>query len=85
MKAIILTRGNNAKEQEEKCKSYAQSKGYEVLDVIEYIKDTAIPLSADVVIVSHISRVTRDYLKFLKIEKELKDYNVTIEVARSGV
>lgn len=85
MKAIILTRGHNAKEQEEKCKMYALTKGYEVLEVIEHIRDTAIPLNQqiDVVIVSHISRITRDYYKYLKIEKELKDNGVTIEVARS--
>lgn len=85
MKAIILTRGHNAKEQEEKCKIYAHSKGYEVLDVKEYVRDTAIPLiqQIDVLIVSHISRITRDYYKYLKIEKELKDHGVLIEVARS--
>lgn len=83
MKAIILTRGLDTSDQEEKCKIYALTKGYKVLEVVENIRDLTVPLSEqiDVVIVSHISRVTRKYQKYQLIKNQLKEFGVSIEVA----
>lgn len=84
MRAIIITRGQDTEAQVEKCKKYALLKGYEILEVVENIRDLTIPITQqiDVVIASHMSRITRKHLEYHRICNSLKEYGVTIEIAK---
>lgn len=86
MRAVVYTRGNNVNNQFAKCKEYAERNGYKVSTVASTIDDLAsllVNTKVDVLLVSHITRLTRKYQEFLKIEKMLQGYGVRIEIANN--
>ena len=76
--AVIFARGRNIQGQVEKCTAYAESKGYEVAGVIvgqgrelpEVIKGLGIEI--DVVLVSCMSRISRNALESYTIQADLE-------------
>ena len=82
MRALIYTRGQGVSMQEQRCRKYAEEKGYEVVSVISGEKDISkiiVNSEFDVLLVSDMSRLTRSYGRFLTIEKVLALQGVKIE------
>ena len=82
MNTIILIRGTNVGSQYEMCKRYADEKGYNVLGVVSNV-DRVAPLivndKIDILLVSHMSRITRKYTEYQNIEYMLRGYGISIE------
>lgn len=74
-KAIIYVRGHNKEMQEVACKAFAADNGYKVLFVTS---DLEAVNNCDVLLVSNISRLTRQYLNYLKITKALKGKGIEV-------
>ena len=74
-KAIIYVRGHIKEMQEVTCKAFAADKGYKVLFVTS---DLEAVNNCDVLLVSHISRLTRKYHDYLKITKALKEKGIEV-------
>ena len=88
MKAVIYVRGNDASFQEKRCLDYALSKSYEVLAVADDMKDIAIPIingEVDIIVTAGVSRITRDYAKFIRLQNILKRHGVFIDTVDSGL
>ena len=79
-KAIIYVRGNNQEMQEVLCRVHAADKSYKILFVTT---DLEAINNCDVVLVSHISRITRKYHDYLHITKKLKEKGIEIESVSS--
>ena len=80
MKAIIYVRGHNQETQEITCRAYAADKGYKVLFVTSDLESVN---NCDVLLVSHISRLTRKYYDYLQITKALKENGIEVESVAS--
>lgn len=78
VRAIIYVRGKDEGIQEMMCKLYAEDKGYDAVDVV---KDLGGVNNCDVLLVSHASRISRNYIEYLQIENMLKNKAITIETA----
>lgn len=90
MNAVIFARGKNIREQVERCKAYAEDKGYNVNGVIvggsheitETIKGLQESVKIDRVIVNCMSRISRNALEGYTIQADLElDCGVLVEVA----
>ena len=84
MRALIYTRGQGNSLQEKKCRRYAEERGHEIVavatgddDISNIIKE----LKIEILIVSDLTRITRNYGRFLTIEKVLALQGVKIESA----
>lgn len=75
-KAIIYVRGNNEEMQEVFCKVYAQEQKYKVLFVTNDIEAVN---NCDVMLVSNVSRISRDRFKYLETVKRLKSKGIMVE------
>lgn len=83
-KAVIFTRGKNIRGQVDKCKAYAEARGYEVAGVIvgqgqelpEVIK--GLGFEVDIVLVSCMSRISRNALEGYTIQADLELYCGTL-------
>lgn len=87
MKAVIYVRGNDPSFQEKRCLDYALSKSYDVLAVTDDIRDIAIPIingEVDIIVSVGVSRITRDYAKFKRLQNTLKNHGVFIDTVESG-
>ena len=78
--AAIYIRGNNEEMQELMCRAYASYNGYKVLYVTRHINDVNL---CDVMIVSDISRISRDSIEFVNIVNKLKDKGIKVESCSS--
>ena len=92
MKTVIFARGKDIKGQVEKCRAYAESKGYFVEAVIvgqgNQLADIIKGLDTDIekVIVSCMSRISRNALEGYTIQAELElDCGVIVEVAKADI
>ena len=80
IRAVIYVRGKDEGIQEMICKLYANDKQYDVVDVVKNLEDVK---DCDVLLVSHVSRISRDYIKYLQIVGDLRDRGIKIEPALS--
>lgn len=78
--AVIYIKGNNEEMQELMCRAYASYKGYKVLYVTRHIKDVNL---CDVMIVSDLSRISRNNIEFVNIVNELMDRGIKVESCSS--
>ena len=78
VRAVIYVRGQNEGIQEVMCRLYAEDKKY---DVIKVVKDLDDVYDCDVLLVSHVSKVNRNYVKYLQIANALRSRGVEIESA----
>ena len=87
MRAVIYVRGNDESFQEKRCLDYALSKSYDVLAVTNDIRDITIPIindEIDIIVVVGVSRITRDYVKFKRLQNILKKHGVFIDTVDMG-
>ena len=77
-KAVIYVRGHKEEMQEIFCRLYASDKGYKVLYSTSNIDDVNL---CDVMIVTNVSRISRDHLEYQKIVNKLKEKSITVECA----
>jgi AmiR/NasT family two-component response regulator len=83
MKAAILTRGNDKAMQEFACRVHANAKEYDVVEVIhdtQALSKLVVNAKVDVILMTDISRLTRDRLEYEKMQQMLRGYGVTIEL-----
>ena len=83
MKAVILTRGNDKAMQEFACRIHANAKEYDVIDVVhdtQALSKLVVNAKVDIILMTDISRLTRDRLEYEKIINMLKGYGVKIEL-----
>lgn len=88
MRAVIYVRGNDPSFQEKRCLDYALSKSYDVMAVTDDIKDIAIPIingEVDIIVAVGVSRITRSYVKFKRLQNILKSHGVFIDTVDSGL
>ena len=74
-KAIIYLRGHNQEKQEMFCRVYASDKGYKVLYVTTDLNDVN---NCDILLVSNLSRLSRDKFKYYEILKDLKEKGIEV-------
>lgn len=77
-KAIIYVRGHNQEMQEVFCRGYAADQGYKVMFVTTDIEAVN---NCDVLLVSNVSRISRDKFKYYEIINKLKPKGIVIECA----
>lgn len=80
IKAIIYVRGQNEGMQEMMCRLYANDKQYDVVGVVKNFEEVN---NCDVLLVSHVSRISRDYIKYLQTISYLRDKGIKVESALS--
>ncbi len=83
MKAAILTRGNDKAMQEFACRVHANAKEYDVVDVVhssQGLSKLVVNAKVDIILMTDISRLTRDRLEYERMVNMLKGYGVTIEL-----
>jgi DNA invertase Pin-like site-specific DNA recombinase len=92
MNTVIFARGKDIKGQVKKCREYAEAMGYSVEAVVvgqgNQLADIIKGLDTDIdkVIVSCMSRISRNALEGYTIQAELEiDYGVTVEVAKDNI
>lgn len=78
--ALIYTRGNNGYEQLVKCEKYAKEKGYNIIGVTATL-DEAFEVFPNVLLVSDVSRITRNRYDYEMIKKSLDRIGTKIESA----
>ena len=78
--ALIYIRGNNEREQVEKCEKYAKETGYNVIGITSTL-DEAFEVLPDVLLVSDISRITRKRNDYEAIKESLDRIGAKIESA----
>ena len=78
VRAVIYVRGQNEGIQEVMCRLYAEDKKYDVVKVVKDIDDV---YDCDVLLVSHVSKINRNYIKYLQIANTLRNRGVEIESA----
>ena len=78
VKAVIYVRGKNEGIQEVMCRLYAEDKEY---DVVKIVKDLGDVSDCDVLLVSHVSKINRNYVKYLQIANALRIRGIEIESA----
>lgn len=76
VKAIIYVRGQNEGIQEIMCRLYAEDNKYDVIKVVKNIEDV---YDCDVLLVSHVSKINRNYIKYLQIANMLRSNGIEIE------
>ena len=77
-KAAIYVRGHKQEMQEIFCRVYAAERGYKVNFVTSNIDDVNL---CDVMIVTSVSRISRDQTEYHKIANKLKEKGITVEIA----
>lgn len=88
MRAVVYVRGNDESFQEKRCLDYALSKSYEVLAITNDIRDIAMPIingEIDIIVTAGVSRITRDYTKFKRLQNILVRHGVFIDTVDSGL
>lgn len=80
IRAIIYVRGKDEGIQEMMCRLYANDKQYDVVDVVKNLEEVK---DCDVFLVSHVSRISRDYIKYLQVVRDLRDKGIEVESALS--
>lgn len=78
VKAVIYVRGQDEGIQEIMCRLYAEDKRYDVVKVVKDINDA---IDCDVLIVSHMSKISRNYIEYLHIANALRSKGIEIESA----
>lgn len=81
VRAIIYVRGKDEGIQEMMCKLYANDKQYDVVGVVKNLDEVN---NCDVLLVSHASRIGRDYIKYLQTARDLRDRGIKIESVLSA-
>lgn len=87
MRAVIYVRGSDERQQEERCLDYALSKNYDVLAVTNDMRDIAVPIisgDVDIIIAVNVARVSRDYIKFKRLQNILIKHGVFIDIVDRG-
>lgn len=83
MKAVILTRGNDKAMQEFACRVHSNAKEYDVVDVVhdtEALSKLVVNAKIDIILMTDISRLTRDRMEYERIQQMLRGYGVFIEL-----
>lgn len=81
VRSVIYVRGQDEGIQEMMCRLYANAKQYDVVNVVknlEKVKD------CDILLVSHVSRISRDYIKYFQVVGVLRDRGIKVESALSA-
>ena len=78
VKAAIYVRGQNEGIQEIMCRLYSEDKGYDVVKVVKDINDAS---DCDVLLVSHVSKISRNYIEYLQTANALRGRGIEIESA----
>lgn len=78
IRAVIYVRGQNEGIQEVMCRLYAEDKEYDVVKVVKNIEDVS---DCDVLLVSHVSKISRNYVKYLQTANTLRNRGIEIESA----
>lgn len=81
IRAMIYVRGQDEGIQEMMCRLYAEDKMYDVVHVVKNLEEVK---DCDVLLVSHVSRISRDYIKYLQVASNLRDKGIKIETALSA-
>lgn len=81
VKAVIYVRGQNEGIQEVMCRLYAEDKQYDVVKVVKNINDVS---DCDLLLVSHVSKISRNYIKYLQTASMLRNKGIEIESALNG-
>lgn len=87
MRAVIYVRGNDENVQEKRCLEYSLSKSYDVFAVTNDIKDIVMPIingEIDIIVTVGVSRITRDFVKFKRLQNILIKHGVFIDTVDSG-
>ena len=88
MKEAILTRGNDKAMQEFACRIHANAKEYDVVDVIhdtQALSKLVVNAKIDIILMTDISRLTRDRMEYEQIQHMLRGYGVQIELLDNRV
>lgn len=80
VRAVIYVRGQDEGIQEMMCRLYAEDKMYDVVGVVRNLDEV---VNCDVLLASHMSRITRNYIKYLQVASDLRDKGIKIETALS--
>lgn len=83
MKAAILTRGNDKAMQEFACRIHANAKEYDVVEVIhdtQALSKLVVNAKIDIILMTDISRLTRDRMEYERIQHMLRGYGVVVEL-----
>lgn len=78
VRAVIYVRGQNEGIQEVMCRLYAEDKEYDVVGVVKNIEDAC---DCDVLLVSHVSKISRNYIEYLYTANALRNKGIEIESA----
>ena len=81
IRAVIYVRGQDEGIQEMMCRLYAEDKMYDVVGVVRNLDEVK---DCDVLLVSHMSRINRDYIKYLQAVRYLRDKGIKIESVLSA-
>lgn len=78
VRTVIYVRGQDEGIQEMMCRLYANDKQYDVVNVVKNLEEVK---DCDILLVSHVSRISRDYIKYLQAVGDLRDRGIKIESA----
>lgn len=78
VRAVIYVCGQDEGIQEIMCRLYSEDKGYDVIGVVKNIEDAC---NCDVLLVSHVSKISRNYIKYLQSVNMLRNKGIEIESA----
>lgn len=81
VRAVIYVRGKDEGIQEMMCKLYANDKQYDVVGVVKNLDEVN---NCDVLLVSHASRIGRDYIKYIQTARDLSGRGIKIESVLSA-
>ena len=83
MKVAILTRGNDKAMQEFACRVHSNAKEYDVVEVVHNTQELSklvVNAKIEVILMTDISRLTRDRMEYERIQNMLRGYGVVIEL-----
>lgn len=84
MKTIIYTRGHNREQQVEACERYAGERGLDIMAITENpaeLENAILTGEYSIVLVSHISRLTRRHDEYITMQRIFEALGVEIAVA----
>lgn len=84
MKTVIYTRGQDAQQQIEACERFAGERGLDIKAITESpeeLENAILTGEYSIVLVSHISRLTRRYHEYIAMQQIFEALGVEIAIA----
>ena len=85
MKTVIYTRGQGAQQQIEACERFAGERGLDIKAITESpeeLENAILTGEYSIVLVSHISRLTRRYDEYLRMKRVFESLGIEIAAAQ---